>query len=59
MTLFSNFRNPNGHSNCDGTFWEPMSGNRFNYLNIGNRLVMKEGLFTERYSVWDELFPEV
>lgn len=34
-----------------------MSSNRFNYLDIGDELVMKEQLNMDRYEVWKELFP--
>lgn len=31
--------------------------NRLNYLDIGDELVMKDGLNMGRYSVWNNLFP--
>lgn len=37
--------------------WRSMANNRFNYLDIGDDLVMKEGLNSGRYDVWSSLFP--
>lgn len=37
--------------------WRPVTSNRFNYLDIGDELVMKEQLNMDRYEVWKELFP--
>lgn len=34
-----------------------MSSNRFNYLDIGDELVIKDQLNAERYEIWRELFP--
>lgn len=53
------FRNPNDKKDCHQTKWQPVSGNRFNYLNIGDQIEMKEGLFLERYNFWKKLFPEI
>ena len=39
--------------------WQQMSPSIFNYLEIGNaeEMPMKDNLYTDRYQVWDELFP--
>lgn len=37
--------------------WRQMTSNRFNYLDIGEELVMKDGLNSERYDIWKALFP--
>lgn len=37
--------------------WRPMISNRLNYLDIGTDVVMKEGLNSIRYDVWNSLFP--
>lgn len=29
-----------------------------NYLEIGTHLVEKNGLYLERFKIWDELYPE-
>lgn len=34
-----------------------MSVNRFNYLDIGDEPVMKDGLNLARYDIWSSLFP--
>uniref|UniRef100_A0A1B0F029 Carboxylesterase type B domain-containing protein n=1 Tax=Lutzomyia longipalpis TaxID=7200 RepID=A0A1B0F029_LUTLO len=39
--------------------WTPYSPLLDNYLEIGNEenFAMKQGLYADRYSIWDELFP--
>lgn len=37
--------------------WKPLLTSRMNYLNIGDELQMKDGLFVERYNKWASLFP--
>lgn len=37
--------------------WRQMVSDRFNYLDIGEELVMKDGLNLERYDIWKALFP--
>lgn len=37
--------------------WRQSSGERFEYLQIGEDLQMKEFFYSERYEVWDRLFP--
>ena len=54
-------RNPN---NKDDEFLNKMEWNKFelnkeNYLEIGTHLVEKNGLFLERFAVWDRLFPPI
>ncbi|KAF5306941.1 hypothetical protein FQA39_LY00171 [Lamprigera yunnana] len=41
----------------DGTLWKPITPKENVYMDIGKKLIMKEGLYQDRYSVWDELFP--
>lgn len=49
-------------NNPDDTYlsdvsWRQSSGERYEYLQIGEELQMKEFLYSERYEVWDRLFP--
>ncbi|XP_058065623.1 juvenile hormone esterase [Anopheles bellator] len=37
--------------------WIPVSSSSDNYLEIGDDLKNKQGLFTERYAFWEKLFP--
>ncbi|KAL9703203.1 hypothetical protein quinque_006721 [Culex quinquefasciatus] len=37
--------------------WIPVSISHDNYLVIGDGLSMEEGLYTDRYAFWDQLFP--
>ena len=43
----------------EGTgIWKESSSNQEYYLNIGNDGdFLKQGLFKERYKIWDDLFP--
>lgn len=54
---FSFFSNPNNESDLylTGMSWPKHDLTDEYYLDIGNNLVPKHGLFLERYSVWDEL----
>lgn len=58
--LFITFcRDPNRYTDeyLRDVRWRQMLGSRFNYLDIGTDLVMKDGLNKARYDVWDSLFP--
>lgn len=37
--------------------WLPVRGDTHNYLEIGNELKMKVGIFEDRFAIWDNLFP--
>lgn len=37
--------------------WEPYCKNFWKYMDIGEKLVMKEKLYEDRYKVWEKLFP--
>lgn len=52
-------RNPNCEldSYLNNVDWTPLQFDKSNYLDIGNDLVMKDGLNTDRYAFWDKLFP--
>lgn len=52
-------RNPNNKTDefWNDVDWRPLQSNISNYLEIGNKLTMKTGLYEERYRVWDKLFP--
>lgn len=61
MGLSLPFSDPNrdagGQEVLKGIRWRPKTFTRDTYLEIGNELVMKENLFTERFEVWKRLFP--
>ncbi|EFA04389.1 hypothetical protein TcasGA2_TC014687 [Tribolium castaneum] len=40
-----------------GINWEPFNISSNKYLEIGKEIVLKEGLYQERYNFWNELFP--
>lgn len=59
LFYFILFRNPN---NKDDLYLRDMEWNKFdlakeNYMEVGTYLVEKNGLFLERFRVWDRLFP--
>ncbi|XP_065165660.1 esterase E4-like [Atheta coriaria] len=41
----------------DNTKWEPYTTKNKKYMEIGNKLVMRENLNEKRYSEWDQVFP--
>uniref|UniRef100_A0A182NP54 Carboxylic ester hydrolase n=1 Tax=Anopheles dirus TaxID=7168 RepID=A0A182NP54_9DIPT len=55
-THFANQGNPNSQE-VPNLNWLPVSSTKDNYLEIGDQLENKEGLFLERNSFWNELFP--
>ncbi|XP_053684403.1 juvenile hormone esterase-like [Sabethes cyaneus] len=56
-SAFTKTGNPNNVDFKPTPNWIPVSENADNYLEIGEQLKMKEGLFTERFAFWDKLFP--
>jgi hypothetical protein len=52
-------RNPNNKSDevIGHTTWPAYDKNSHNFLNIGDNLTIDQGLYEERFKVWDELFP--
>uniref|UniRef100_A0A182JE42 COesterase domain-containing protein n=1 Tax=Anopheles atroparvus TaxID=41427 RepID=A0A182JE42_ANOAO len=55
-TSFAMHGNPN-RANLAGLNWMPVTIYKDNYLDIGKQLENKEGLFTDRFAFWEELFP--
>ncbi|XP_058169953.1 juvenile hormone esterase [Anopheles ziemanni] len=55
-TSFAIHGNPN-RANLPGLNWVPVTCKSDNYLEIGEQLENKQGLFTDRFSFWEELFP--
>lgn len=53
------YSNPNNRSDeiLRDMQWTRMQSSRLNYLNIGEQLEMRDGLYAERYNKWAELFP--
>lgn len=54
------FRNPNNETDeyLKNVTWMSLESDKSNYLDIGNvDLKMKNGLYTERYALWEQLFP--
>lgn len=53
------FRDPNNKTDefLSDMDWDPLESNGSNYLDIGAKFTMKNGLFAERYCFWDKLFP--
>ncbi|KAB0802871.1 hypothetical protein PPYR_05057 [Photinus pyralis] len=41
----------------DDTEWKPIRPGHEAYLDIDEKMVMKENLYQDRYSVWDRLYP--
>lgn len=56
-TAFAKTGDPNTVQGIDKPNWIPATDQTDNYLNIGQDLQMEAGLFTERFSFWDQLFP--
>uniref|UniRef100_A0A1B0DNC5 Carboxylesterase type B domain-containing protein n=1 Tax=Phlebotomus papatasi TaxID=29031 RepID=A0A1B0DNC5_PHLPP len=60
-TTFADRGNPNNPNDeyLRNLKWTPYSSLLDNYLEIGNadNFTMREGLYTERFRIWDELFP--
>uniref|UniRef100_A0A023EWG4 Carboxylic ester hydrolase n=1 Tax=Aedes albopictus TaxID=7160 RepID=A0A023EWG4_AEDAL len=56
-TAFAKSGDPNTVQGIDKPNWIPVTERVDNYLNIGEDLKMETGLFTERFSFWDQLFP--
>lgn len=61
--MFYNFllycRNPNSNTDryLENLIWTPMHSDQFNYLDIDEFPTMKDHLNTDRYFIWDQLFP--
>ncbi|XP_035786941.1 esterase FE4-like [Anopheles albimanus] len=55
-TSFAIHGDPN-RANLPGLQWNPITTENDTYLEIGNHLETKQGLFTERFSFWEQLFP--
>lgn len=55
------FHSSNPNSNTDrylqNIIWTPMRADQFNYLDIDEFPSMRDHLNTERYSIWNRLFP--
>ncbi|XP_059617683.1 juvenile hormone esterase [Phlebotomus argentipes] len=60
-TTFAGKGNPNNPNDeyLSSAQWTPYSSLLDNYLEIGNgdNFTMREGLYSDRFRVWDELFP--
>ncbi|KAF2888198.1 hypothetical protein ILUMI_17975, partial [Ignelater luminosus] len=61
-TIFANFArtgNPTPYPNdaLDNISWIPFTNRNKEYLDIGEKLIMKTNLYEDRYSKWEELFP--
>ncbi|XP_062562253.1 juvenile hormone esterase-like [Armigeres subalbatus] len=56
-TAFAQTGDPNMVLGIEKPNWVPVANQEDNYLNIGEDLQMEKGLFTERFSFWDKLFP--
>ncbi|XP_055620173.1 esterase FE4-like [Toxorhynchites rutilus septentrionalis] len=54
---FAKHGNPNRADLIPKPNWVPVKRNEDNYLEIGEQLTPRKGLFTERFSFWDQLFP--
>uniref|UniRef100_A0A1Y1LPN2 Carboxylic ester hydrolase n=1 Tax=Photinus pyralis TaxID=7054 RepID=A0A1Y1LPN2_PHOPY len=48
---------PSRSALLDHTLWTPITPRNDVYMDIGLQLKMKKGLYEERYSVWNSLFP--
>ena len=53
------FRNPNDmqDSHLKDFNWTPVQNDEDNFLEIDVKFEMKQKMFSERYSFWNELFP--
>lgn len=58
-TSFAKTGNPIPTENEEfrNVIWEPFTTSNKKYLEIGDDLTMKTGLYAERMNKWDELFP--
>lgn len=61
-TLLANFARtgnptPVQTPELDNTQWDPFVLGPNQYLEIGDKLVMKQNLYEDRYSQWEKLFP--
>ncbi|KAK5641618.1 hypothetical protein RI129_010165 [Pyrocoelia pectoralis] len=61
-TMLKNFAlvgNPIPHVDhyLDDTEWKPITPGNNVYLDIGEKMVMRENLYEDRYSRWEKLFP--
>lgn len=56
-SAFAETGDPNRAIGIDKLNWIPVNDHEDNYLNIGEDLKMETGLFTERFALWDQLFP--
>ncbi|XP_055620172.1 juvenile hormone esterase-like [Toxorhynchites rutilus septentrionalis] len=56
-TAFAKHGDPNEADIVPKPNWVPVKPNEDNFLEIGEQFTMREGLFTERFSFWDMLFP--
>ncbi|KAJ8959087.1 hypothetical protein NQ318_022344 [Aromia moschata] len=61
-TIFANFAKtgkpiPTPTQDLDNVNWEPFTLKGQKYLEIGNKLAVKEKLHEERYPVWEKLYP--
>lgn len=56
-----NFSNPNSKTDrfLQNIIWSRMHSDQYNYLDIGENPTMKDHLNTDRYAVWNQLFPLV
>lgn len=48
---------PEQSNQFDSVKWEPFTIENQKYMDIGNKLVLNERLFEERYAEWEKLFP--
>ncbi|XP_001659467.2 venom carboxylesterase-6 [Aedes aegypti] len=56
-TAFARTGDPNAVQGIEKPNWTPVTDQKDSYLNIGEDLKMEAGLFTDRFSFWDHLFP--
>lgn len=57
FAITGNPNNKSTASHISDVDWIPFDDFRENYLNIGAEFVMQNQLFTERYRVWESIFP--
>ncbi|KAF5306932.1 hypothetical protein FQA39_LY00162 [Lamprigera yunnana] len=62
-TILKNFAytgnpTPSRTNDCDNVLWTPYTIVKNNYMDIGEKLQMKRGLYEDRYSVWHKLFDD-
>ncbi|XP_063220824.1 esterase E4-like [Bacillus rossius redtenbacheri] len=61
-TLWGNFvrtgnPTPGASSLLGNVTWPTFNERSLNYLDIGSQLVVKQGLYQDRFNTWDRLFP--